>query len=129
MKLEEFLDKKRIDAKRLRQERPGLWAAWEKLFERLGPASFDQQKKFDFNPLRLSFPSQKPIEESSPAKPKKKLPLKKPNLKKSSSAPTQEEAGKEPRKAPLPKKKLPLKKVVRKKENTTQDSPPKQEDK
>ena len=72
-----FLKKKRIDSDRFHKERPSEWEAYQKLFEQMGPKSFDHQKKFFFNPLRLSFPYQEALE--APHSERKKL-RKKPRL-------------------------------------------------
>ncbi|MEO0898006.1 MAG: hypothetical protein AAFY71_16475 [Bacteroidota bacterium] len=93
MRLEDFLTQKRIDVESFKTAQPDLWAKWESLFQQISPQSFDQQKKFEFNPIRLAHPSKEPIQPKSPTKAKpvpkratggetsssdsKKLPLKK----------------------------------------------------
>lgn len=64
-----FFKEKRIDLKAFRESRKELCEELEKIFVQIGPQSFDQQKKFLFNPLRLDFPLDTPIlEKSKPAK-------------------------------------------------------------
>ena len=72
-----FLKKKRIDPVLFQKERPAEWEAYQKLFQQMGPLSFDHQKKFFFNPLRQEFPLNEPIEKPDSAE--KKL-SKKPRL-------------------------------------------------
>lgn len=54
--LSAFFEKKKIDRARFEAEQPELWAALAKEFETLGPAGFDQRKKFHINEWRLRFP-------------------------------------------------------------------------
>ena len=131
MDFEAFLFKKRIDSALFRKSRPEEWEKLNVLFETMGEKSFDQHKKFHFNPLRLSFPLhmeavlessapvrqeetiQKPIipgeEKTTPAPPFKKSPLKaKPVI---PAVENEEKTGEEvPVNTPPPSvKKLPLK--------------------
>ena len=116
-----FFREKRIDIEALQKSRKAFCDELEQTFVQLGPHSFDQQKKFIFNPLRLDFPLDIPIEESLKAKKgnvlsKKKIPLpnkdisgagtetktrKAPPLKRPLMKKTEEGAsGKAPKKAP-----------------------------
>ncbi|MFN0203580.1 MAG: hypothetical protein ACKVTZ_18785 [Bacteroidia bacterium] len=61
MTFEEFLTAKRIDIEAYRAARPSEWTGFEALYAQIGAKSFDQQKKFLFNPLRLIFPSKLPL--------------------------------------------------------------------
>lgn len=106
MSLTAFLTDKKIDVKLFKQAEPGLWQEMEQLFTVIGPASFDQQKKFRFNRWRKQYPldfdpaAQKPKPKAKPklvGKPK--LPLKK-------ATPASDQAGSAP--SLSGKKKLPL---------------------
>ncbi len=89
----DFLHRKRIFAKAWQQARPEEYQNLERLFTEMGETSFDQHKKFLFNPTRLQFP----LPEALVPKPAKK---EKPGLKPSGKS-TSEGSGK----APLLKKK------------------------
>ena len=54
--LEEFLERKKVRAEAFRQSRPQEWARLSADFDALGPAGFDQRKKFFINEWRLLFP-------------------------------------------------------------------------
>ena len=53
---EAFLESKKIDSAALRKDRAEEYAQLSKEYWLLSENSFDQQKKFIFNPLRLEFP-------------------------------------------------------------------------
>jgi len=55
MDFPEFLSKKRINAEAWRQARPEEYARLAAMYAASGEKSFDAQKKFLFNPLRLEF--------------------------------------------------------------------------
>ena len=102
-----FFREKRIDIEALQKSRKAFCDELEQTFVQLGPQSFDQQKKFIFNPLRLDFPLGIPIEETLKAKkgkalPKKKIPL--PNKDKSGAATETKTRKAPPLKRPLMKK-------------------------
>ncbi len=99
MAFEAFLLKKRIDSTLFRERRPEEWNKLSMLFEKMGEKSFDQHKKFQFNPLRLTFPLKEIplVEEKAPTK-QEKLPLRKPIT-----------AGEEETNLAPPVKKIPLK--------------------
>lgn len=102
-----FIEKKRIDLNALREARKDLCDELERLYIQVGPYSFDQQKKFLFNPLRLDFPLNTPIvEKPKKAKPKATL------LKKPLRAPKsiKEEDGEKPKKKPISLKRPLMKK-------------------
>ncbi|MDP5170153.1 MAG: hypothetical protein NWR72_07900 [Bacteroidia bacterium] len=96
MAFQSFLRHKRIHAEAWQQARPEEYGKLEKMFELIGDVSFDQQKKFLFNPLRLSFPLPADLIPEPVAKPK--------------AAPTATADPQAPAKAPAMKMKLPLKK-------------------
>lgn len=84
MDLSQFLEQKRIDAAAWKAARPEEFAKLEGIFAIAGPVSFDQQKKFLFNPARLAFPlppervaalEKAARPSASEGLPKKKLPL------------------------------------------------------
>jgi len=139
-----FIEKKRIDLKAFREARKDLCDELEQLYIQLGPFSFDQQKKFLFNPLRLDFPLNTPIvkkpkkvkpkvgllkkplrtsksgkeQEGEPAK-KKPIPLKRPLMKKKTD-------NESPENPPLKRKPPPLKRpIMKKKDSTEKESTPK----
>ena len=56
MTFAEFLTKKRVNAARFQTERPDEYAGLETEYDALGPASFDQRKKFFINDWRRRFP-------------------------------------------------------------------------
>ena len=136
-----FFREKRIDLEALQKSRKTLCDELEQTFVQLGAQSFDQQKKFIFNPLRLDFPLDIPIEESVKPKkgkllPKKKIPL--PNKDKSSTGTETKTRKAPPLKRPLmkkaekgasgkaPKKAPPLKRPIMKRnaeENSTDKKP------
>lgn len=89
--LEDFLRKKRIAPDAFRAALPEEWAEYERLFQEMGPVSFDYQKKFFFNGLRRAFPlpPEPALPAEAPAAPeRKKLILKRP----ASTAPEAEAA-------------------------------------
>lgn len=102
-----FIEKKRIDLKALREARKDLCEELERLYILVGPSSFDQQKKFLFNPLRVDFPLNTLIVEK-PKKVKPKVTL----LKKPLRAPTsiKEQGGEKPKKKPISLKRPLMKK-------------------
>lgn len=94
----EFLEKKRIDTAAFRKERPQQWEQFQKLYDQIGPTSFDLQKKFFFNDLRALFPlaissSPTPMLSTEGRKPRPKLTLKKKPLLKTKTSPSKEEEG------------------------------------
>jgi hypothetical protein len=54
--LEEFCQRKKINAARFRAEAPDQWLHLEAEFTALGAAGFDQRKKFLINEWRLRYP-------------------------------------------------------------------------
>lgn len=141
-----FFREKRIDIEALKKSREVLYDELEQTFLQIGAQSFDQQKKFIFNPLRLDFPLDLPIEEKAKPKkgklpPKKKIPLpnkdksaveaetkkrkapplKKPLMKK---AVKEGEAGKKPAKAPPLKRPIMKRKSEGKEEEKDRPKPP-----
>lgn len=103
MSLEAFLHEKRIDAEAFRRAQPAHFAALEALLAQAGKASFDQQKKFLFNPLRREYPLAVPAEAPGAAPPARRpLPLKK------AAAPEPEAPPQPPADAPPPARKKPL---------------------
>ena len=103
MTFDEFLQKKKIDSGLFRSTRPDEWGKYCLLFDQMGEKSFDQHKKFYFNPLRLSFPL--PFTSVPEIKTEKTLkqPLRKPIVS------TEEVAENEEAQTPPPVKKLPMK--------------------
>lgn len=139
-----FLEEKRIDAQALKKARLDVYETWEKEFREVGEQVFDQHKKFLFNPFRLDFPynTHTPREKNKPIpgkkkgipkpvmKPKgseintspgskKKLPLRKPVMKKRDD--TESEGSPTPtKKKPLMKRpimKKPIMKPAKRKKN------------
>ncbi len=66
MNFEVFLHKKKIDSERFKAEKPDEWQKLCNLYRLMGEKSFDHQKKFLFNPLRIAFAYSAPIASSSP---------------------------------------------------------------
>ncbi|MEL6250531.1 MAG: hypothetical protein AAFR87_00865 [Bacteroidota bacterium] len=102
-----FFREKRIDIEALKKSRKTFCDELEQNFIQIGAQSFDQQKKFIFNPLRLDFPLDIPIEETlrpKKAKPllKKKIPL--PNKDKTETTSETKTSKAPPLKRPLMKK-------------------------
>lgn len=115
-----FFEEKRIDLKAFRENRKDLCEELEKLFNQIGPRSFDQQKKFLFNPLRLDFPLKTPLpEKSKPIKTKPALRKKTIKAPRSVQQGTNEEAPQE-KSNPAP----PLKRPVMKPKATAKPKPP-----
>lgn len=56
MSFHDFLYQKRIHAEAWQQARREEYGKLEQMFVAMGEVSFDQQKKFLFNPVRLEFP-------------------------------------------------------------------------
>ncbi|NOK86099.1 MAG: hypothetical protein GFH27_549397n47 [Chloroflexi bacterium AL-W] len=56
MDFHDFLYRKRIHAEAFQQARSGEYDDLAALYQAVGVKSFDQQKKFIFNPLRKIFP-------------------------------------------------------------------------
>ena len=52
---EEYMAKKKIKVQRFQAERSEEWLELKKLYELIGEASFDQQKKYFINDWRLRF--------------------------------------------------------------------------
>jgi hypothetical protein len=87
MDFQAFLVKKRIDGDAFRTQRPQEWERYAQVFAEIGEVSFDQQKKFLFNPWRIAFPASEPLPQQlsqSYTPPKMKPIMKKPE-------PTEEE--------------------------------------
>ena len=103
---ESFFHEKRIDLAALKSDRKEFCEELEALFEQVGPQSFDQQKKFIFNPLRLDYPLKVPIEKMEKDKAAKPA-LKKPLMKKKITT----EAAKSPSKKAPPLKRPIMKKA------------------
>ena len=53
-----YLEGKKVDYRRFQMELPEEWERLLREFDACGAASFDQQKKFFINNLRLQFPGQ-----------------------------------------------------------------------
>ncbi|MEL7341958.1 MAG: hypothetical protein AAGM67_15865 [Bacteroidota bacterium] len=73
---QQFLYQKRIHAEAWKSARSEEYEKLEVLFGKMGSNSFDQQKKFLFNPVRLEFPLPEelvppPVKKAKPALPKK----------------------------------------------------------
>ena len=54
-----FLSAKKIDVAAFKAALPAEYEALEDAYAQMSPKSFDQQKKFVFNPIRLQFPLSK----------------------------------------------------------------------
>lgn len=78
MEFDDYLQNKKIDLGKFKEELPKQYVEWHQLFNQIHPESFTQQKLFLINKLRRKYPLTEKEDIKKPSKPKMAKPKIKP---------------------------------------------------